>query len=94
MVDLDWNDSKITKLVITSTIGGNCRLRVGSELQSESKASLQPATGENPNPLYQTAKIKQPLVSAKANLSPAQAEQGILYDFDTQAGRKYVLVAR
>jgi alpha-L-fucosidase 2 len=94
VVDLEWEDSKITTLVIKSTVGGNCRLRVSSALTSKPGMSLRPASGENPNPLYQTATIKQPLVSAKAVLKPGAVDEGILYDFDAEAGKTYVLVAK
>ncbi len=94
VVDLEWRDSKITKLVVKSTVGGNCRLRLANGLTSGAGASLRTASGENPNPLYQLATIKQPLVSGKAALSPLPVDEGILYDLDTKAGGTYVLVAR
>jgi alpha-L-fucosidase 2 len=93
VVDIEWKDSRITKLVIKSTIGGNCRLRVRDALKLSTGASLQAASGDNPNPLYQTATIKQPLVSEKAALTPLPINKAILYDFDTEAGKSYVLVA-
>ncbi|MFD2162368.1 glycoside hydrolase N-terminal domain-containing protein [Paradesertivirga mongoliensis] len=94
VVDIDWKDSRVTKLVVTSKIGGNCRLRLGTELVSASRRPLKLASGENSNPLYQTASVKKPVISVKATPDRAPVEKGTLYDFTTKPGKKYVFIAR
>jgi alpha-L-fucosidase 2 len=86
-VSLDWTDGQLNEARILSKNGGNLRLRSYVPLKGE---NLKEAKGENPNPLFATAKIKQPLVSDKI-----QPEMPILYkvyeyDIQTVAGTEYV----
>lgn len=64
----EWKNGEISKLVIKSNLGGNCRIRSYTKLKAEGKTSLKSAKGENGNPFYQTPKVKQPLISSKATL--------------------------
>jgi len=91
IVRLSWKDGKITELVIKSTLGGNCRLRVSNSLKSTSP--MKKATGKNPNSFFQLAAIKEPLVSPKANVDASFIEETIVYDLPTQAGITYTLRA-
>lgn len=63
--DLVWQDGKITKLVITSTLGGNCRIRSAAPLKG--KSQLKQASGENSNPFYQVTPVAAPLVHTKTD---------------------------
>jgi alpha-L-fucosidase 2 len=58
---MGWKDGKIVKLLITSLLGGNCRLRSPNELTGENNAILKPTASKNSNPYYYTDKVKQPL---------------------------------
>jgi alpha-L-fucosidase 2 len=89
--NMEWRNGKISKLVIRSNLGGNCRIRSYSELRA-AKRQLRIAKGENPNPFYQTPEIKQPLISEKAHLNEVNLRKTFLYDIETQAGEKYILV--
>ena len=91
IVRMVWNNGRISELTIKSTIGGNCRLRVPNKLASTAKP--QKAKGKNPNPFFQTALIKQPVVSPKASVADALIDDTLLYDFATQAGKTYVFKA-
>ncbi|MCW3088768.1 MAG: hypothetical protein JWQ78_2154 [Sediminibacterium sp.] len=90
IVELAWKNGKISKLVIKSNLGGNCRLRIPNPLQLKS-GKLKAAHGDNPNRLFGIDKIAQPIVSAKAKLDDLQLKQTIVYDFDTKPGRTYIL---
>lgn len=81
IVELDWQDGKVRKVVVRSTVGGNCRLRVPNSLKALGNLTLKPASGANPNPLFQGE------VPALSQSSPTQ-----IYDFMTQAGQTYTLV--
>ena len=89
---MEWKNGKISRLVITSDFGGNCRIRSYSPLKAEGNATLVQAQGENSNPFYQLPGIKKPLVSPKAKLNTIKIRETYLYDFRTEAGKEYALL--
>ncbi|MGJ1434232.1 glycoside hydrolase family 95 protein [Sphingobacterium spiritivorum] len=92
-VDMEWKDSKIQTLVVKSTLGGNCRLRLNSDTHLSGNAKLSPAKGENTNSYYFVNEIKSPLKSEKATLKGLQVPSTTLLDFDTKANGIYTFVA-
>ncbi len=88
--NLEWENGEISKLVIKSNLGGNCRIRTYTKLQMEDKAIPKFAEGENQNPFYQTPKIKQHLTSAEAAITKINLRNTYLYDINTQPGEVYV----
>jgi len=94
VVDLAWDKGKITRVRITSRLGGNCRVRVHSAVAAASGLKLQEAQGENPNPFYQTLPVKSPLVSTKTTAKQPTLAPSFVYDFPTEAGRTYSLKGR
>lgn len=89
VVDLQWKDGKVVKLVIKSNLGGNLRLRVPNALKLSTGAVLKVATGKNPNPFYQTEEMPAPIVSEKATIKPLELKTTQLYDVPTQKGVTY-----
>ncbi|NBB28574.1 glycoside hydrolase N-terminal domain-containing protein [Cellulophaga sp. BC115SP] len=89
-VDISWKNQKVTKLVIHSQLGGNCRLRLASETKPNNTALIQ-AQGENQNPFYQVEKVATPLVNPNAKINPPVLKATQLWDLSTQAGKTYVL---
>ncbi|WP_343037784.1 glycosyl hydrolase family 95 catalytic domain-containing protein, partial [Pseudoxanthomonas gei] len=79
IVEMDWRDGKVNKVVIRSTIGGNCRIRVPNSLKASGNVALKSASGSNPNPLFQGP-----------TTSSAQSATQV-YDFMTKAGQSYTL---
>ena len=92
VIDMSWKNGKLTWLKIQSKLGGNCRLRLTSELKPKGNVTLKPATGNNPNPLFVIADTKKPIVSEKASLKGITVNAGKLYDFTTTAGMTYEFV--
>jgi alpha-L-fucosidase 2 len=90
--NLEWKEGKISKFVVHSTLGGNCRIRSYWALKAEGETSLAKAAGENPNPLYQVPVTKPPIVSSKAALAPVAVKETYLYDLPTEAGKGYTVV--
>lgn len=90
-LDLSWKDGKVSRLVIRSKNGGNCRLRSLTPLAGK---RLKRAKGENPNPLYEVPQVPQPLINDKAELNEVALKKTYLYDLPTQAGKEYVLIGR
>lgn len=91
IVDMEWEDGKITKVIIKSTIGGNCRLRVPNMLYADAGLVIKPAKGVNPNPFYQTEEVASPVISEKAKLNKPIIPETVLYDFQTKSGQVYIL---
>jgi alpha-L-fucosidase 2 len=92
IVDMQWQDGKLKKLMIKSLLGGNCRLRVPNALAGNGKAVLKASSGKNSNPFYDTDLIPAPLVHATSVEKPV-VQEGVLYDLSTVAGQTYVLTA-
>ncbi|UII23417.1 glycoside hydrolase family 95 protein [Fulvivirga ligni] len=89
-IDLSWEDGKIKQIRITSKLGGNCRVRTEFSLKIN-KGQLKDASGDNSNPLYQTAMIKDPLINYPDQIVENKIPETLLYDFDTEKGSTYVL---
>ena len=94
VIDLQWKDGKVVKLVVKSTLGGNLRLRVPNALKLSTGASLKAATGKNPNPFYQTEETPAPIVSEKSTIKPLELKATLVYDLPTQKGLVYTFVGQ
>jgi alpha-L-fucosidase 2 len=94
IVDMQWKGTKLVKIVIKSTLGGNLRLRVPGKMKSGNGSMLEVAIGENKNPFYQTEKTADPVVSSKAVITPPELKETFLYDMATRKGKVYTLVAQ
>ena len=92
IVDLEWKNGRISRLVVKSELGGNCRIRSYVPLKLEGSAALVEAHGENRNPFYQVPQIKKPLISPKAKLEKVKIKDTFLYDRETKPGLEYVFV--
>jgi len=93
IVSMKWHNGQLNEVKIKSTLGGNCRLRVANKVKLLN-GTLKAANGVNPNVFFQYAETAKPLISAKANLKPTGVKPTMLYDFATEAGKTYTLVAR
>lgn len=88
-IDIDWKNSKLTKLVIKSTLGGNARIRIAKGLELKSRTKINPAMGENPNEFYQVNPIKAPIISEKAELKGYPIPETQVFDFNTEKDKTY-----
>ena len=86
--DMEWKDGRLTRAVVRSKNGGNCRIRSAVPLKAK---GLKAAKGDNPNPLYRVTETAQPIISAEAKLNPVKLKKTYLYDLPTEAGVEYVL---
>lgn len=93
-VNFDWEDGIIQKIEIKSNLGGNCRICVHNELMMSDGKVLKSASGNNPNPFFETPQIKQPLISNSSNLNFTTTKPSYLYDFPTEAGKTYTFVLK
>lgn len=90
-VSFAWENAQVTRIEIKSALGGNCRIRVPNRVILDGGASLKVASGDNPNPFFETPEIKKPLISPSAKLNQVVLKPTLLFDFDTQAGKTYTL---
>jgi len=89
IVDLQWKDGKVIKIVIKSNLGGNCRIRMPNRVKAVFGLAL--AKGDNNNFFYQRDEVLQPIISEKAKLNVLKLKETFLYDFKTQAGKMYTI---
>lgn len=82
-VSMEWSDGQLEKADILSKNGGNLRIRSYIPLKGE---GLKEAKGGNPNPLFTTAAIKQPLISDKIQPETPTLRKVYEYDIQTVAG--------
>lgn len=88
VIDMKWDNGLLESLVIHSRLGGNCRIKVNGSLTSRD-ARLEPAAGENPNPLLQKPD-QVPFVNNALALNPElNSDPGNIFDFQTEAGKTY-----
>ncbi|SMD03884.1 glycoside hydrolase family 95 protein [Pedobacter nyackensis] len=88
VIDMTWSNNKITQLKIKSKNGGNCRLRLNTDMKMNT-AQFSAGNGVNPNPFYETPVVKPPLISPLAKLNPVGVKAAKEYDFKTEAGKEY-----
>lgn len=89
VIDMDWKDGKVSNLKIHSKYGGNCRIRLAATIKGQ---GVKKAKGENPNILFETPKVKTPLISEKSTLVVSKSnldKTTNLYDLATEKGKTY-----
>ncbi len=69
IVNMQWKDGMITRLVIKSTLGGNLRIRVPNELKKQDGSGLIKGSGENSNPFYYVQTTPEPVVVPESTQS-------------------------
>lgn len=94
IVEMKWKDSKLTKLVIKSVLGGNLRLRLPNAMKQKSGEELVIANGENPNPFYFTDETSAPIISENSTIKPLELKPTILVDFSTKKDGVYTFVSK
>ena len=88
IVNLKWDNGKLSKANIKSTIGGALRIRSYVPLKGK---GLKPASGPCPNNLFAPASIKEPLKSSElANFELLPIRKVYEYDIETVSGNYYI----
>ncbi|MGY5355651.1 glycoside hydrolase family 95 protein [Wenyingzhuangia sp. IMCC45467] len=90
-IDITWKNHKVSKLKITASKDGNCRLRLTSSLTG---ASLKKARGKNKNPFFYEVAVKEPIVSKKANIEKLTLPKYKEYDIAMKAGKTYTFYGK
>lgn len=85
-VAMKWDANELVGLTVKSRLGGNLRLRSYIPLEG---TGLVEAKGDNPNPFYQRADIKEPLVSKEIKPQYPLLYKVFEYDVTTLPGQSY-----
>jgi alpha-L-fucosidase 2 len=93
ILNMEWKNGKLVKLLIKSHTGGNLRLRALNPLQLTTGKSPAKANGQNRNPFYQVEETPEPLLSPRATVTAPALKETWLYDIPTTAGATVRLVA-
>jgi alpha-L-fucosidase 2 len=93
IVELTWNEGKLARAVIRSTLGGNLRIRTDSPVRLV-KGSLKEARGENPNAFYKMSTTPEPGISDEAKMVLPRLGKTFLYDMKTQAGQTLTIISK
>ena len=89
-VSIIWKSNNVQQIIIKSNLGGNCRIRVPNEV-AMAATKLVKDTDNNSNTFFSTETIKQPLISPSAQINDIKLKKTYMYDFETQAGKTYIL---
>lgn len=90
IINMDWENGRIDKAEIKSTLGGNLRLRSYVPLRGE---GLREASGENTNELFVKPEVKGFLHSEEINPRKPVLKKIYEYDLDTSPGKSYIIEA-
>lgn len=80
-VDLKWKNGEIAEVKVHSNLGGNCRIRSYVPLKGK---GLVEAKGENTNPYYYTANIREPLDHSMEPIKMEPLRKVYEYDLATR----------
>ncbi len=90
-VDMTWKNNRISKAIIYSELGGNCRIRTKIPVRVI-EATSSPATGPNPNPFYQIPPGPEFISNGTVPLQVIPVLKDYIIDFMTEKGKSYTLV--
>lgn len=90
VIDMEWEKGKLTKAVIHSTIGGNCRIRTNESMIVEN-TQTNTAKNTNTNPLFSFINAGEPIIKDKSKLGEMPNIQGFVINFATEKGKSYVI---
>ena len=93
VTDMEWKEGRLVKVVVMSRLGGNLRLRVPNALVMGG-AVPKAASGNNPNPFYQTEATPAPVVAGEAKLTAPELRATLVYDIPTKAGLTYTFLSK
>jgi alpha-L-fucosidase 2 len=88
IIDIEWHQGKVTKLVVTSTLGGECAIRTSDVLQAHFRITANKHS--NTNPFYRVFSEPPFLVKDKSVISPIHQKKVNAYVFNTKKGGTYV----
>ena len=92
ILNIEWENGELKNVTILSTLGGNCRLRTHTPLQSKN-ATLQIAQGNNTNSFYPEPNLPSLVMTENESNVELSLKDTFLIDFNTERGKSYKLIA-
>lgn len=89
-LDIEWENGKISRAVLHSSLGGNCRLRSSEPLRIKG-AKVKTAEGQNPNPLFKTVSAGGFQDYSQVGATKLPDKKYYTVDFMTEKGKSYVI---
>lgn len=90
-IDIAWKNHQITRAVVHSTLGGNCRLRTSVPVKVL-EVSYAEARGDNPNPLMRPDGAPVYQKNTATTLLGLNTNETYTIDFETEEGKKYTII--
>ncbi|MBB2145131.1 glycoside hydrolase family 95 protein [Pedobacter sp. LMG 31464] len=90
-LNISWKNNKLTKAVIVSNIGGNCRLRTNIPVKVV-ETTAHTAKDVNSNQLNSVAKVEEFKKNGDAKLLDLSIAKSYVIDFSTVKGKSYTIV--
>ncbi|MFY7900793.1 MAG: glycosyl hydrolase family 95 catalytic domain-containing protein [Chitinophagaceae bacterium] len=90
-IDINWKNHHLTKAIVISNIGGNCRIKTSIPVKVI-ETTYATATKENANILNQKPFLPNYKKNKQAVLTNIKTTKGYVIDFKTEKGKKYTLV--
>ena len=90
-VAINWNNGALTRAVILSNIGGNCRVSSPVPIKVLG-ATFKPAAGVNPNPLNRNEPKPAYQKKESVKLADLSVKKEYTIDFATEKGKSYTIV--
>lgn len=90
IIDLEWANGKLKTAFITSTLGGNCRVRT-SDKTTVSAPATSVSNSTNPNPLFSFINPGNPLIVNPGAQATPPSLTGYVQEFKTEKGKSYIL---
>lgn len=91
LLSINWNKGSLSRAIIYSELGGNCRVRTRIPVKIV-EINSKPAKGVNQNPFYQ---LNPDIAVVKNNKNPLltiSLPKEYVIDFETQKGKSYTVV--
>jgi alpha-L-fucosidase 2 len=92
IVDAEWKDGKVTRLLIKSTLGGICRLRTPNTINPKGNVKVLSDKKAPLNPFYTYPEIVKPLFAKGIQLTPLDIPNSRTMVFETTKDRIYEFV--
>ncbi len=93
IVDLQWRDHKVEKVIIKSKLGGTLRVRVGNKIKIDGTSDLMLAAGQSNNPFYDVESVAEPIIAPAAVIGSFQLPETQVYELQTAAGGEYTFTS-
>jgi alpha-L-fucosidase 2 len=90
-VDMQWKDGKIFKAIISSNLGGNCRIRSYEPLAGK---GLKTARGKNANSFFNAIAVPAPMVHTDGILPAPHLRKIYEYDIATKKGERITVTLK